>query len=56
MDGEGAARLLGISTRQVRRLAQELGGRRIKGAWTFDRHAISAAALRRNTDTGEPDA
>ena len=33
---EEAAKMLGLSTRQVRRLAASLGGRRIAGRWAFD--------------------
>jgi hypothetical protein len=42
-----AAGLLNISERQVRRIASELGGRRINRSWCFDRAAVLAAAVRR---------
>lgn len=38
-----AATMLGISSRQVRRLAPELGGHQIRGAWIFPRGAIESA-------------
>jgi hypothetical protein len=52
-DGDGpiqadtAAQMLGLTSRQVRRLADLLGGRRIGRAWVFDRAAVSAEAVRR---------
>ena len=46
-----AARMLGLTTRQVRRLADQLGGRRIGGTWVFDRAAVSAEAIRRREET-----
>ena len=42
-----AASVLGVSPRHVRRLARSLDGRRVKGAWTFDRHAVVAYATQR---------
>ena len=33
---EEAARMLGLSARQVRRMAEELDGRLVSGRWTFD--------------------
>ncbi len=44
---EGAARLLEVTPRHVRRLAEELGGHRVGRTWRFDRAAILAAAARR---------
>lgn len=38
-----AATMLGISSRQVRRLAHELGGHQVRGAWIFPRGAIESA-------------
>jgi hypothetical protein len=42
-----AADLLGLTSRQVRRLTEELGARRIKGAWFFNLAAVTAEAHRR---------
>jgi len=42
-----AARLLGITSRHARRLASDLDGRRVKGTWLFDRHAVVAYATQR---------
>jgi hypothetical protein len=36
-----AAQQLGLSDRQVRRLAAELGGRKIAGSWLLDQDAIN---------------
>ena len=36
-----AARILGRSARQVRRIAATLDGRRIGGAWWFDRQTVT---------------
>ncbi len=54
VDSETAARLMGISMRQVCRLAPELGGRRVGRVWTFDRAAVLAAVAHRkaNLETG----
>jgi excisionase family DNA binding protein len=41
MTTDEAARLLGYSTRQVRRLAPALGGRLVGGRWLVDRQAVS---------------
>ncbi|KLL95861.1 hypothetical protein NJ76_21765 [Rhodococcus sp. IITR03] len=38
---EEAANMLGISNRQARRLAPQLGGRLISGRWTLDRRAVT---------------
>ena len=38
---EQAAAELGLSKRQTRRLAPELGGRIIGGRWLLDRHALN---------------
>lgn len=51
VDTAAAARLLGITTRQTRRLASHLGGRRVKGNWSFDRAAVVAEAQRRSQTT-----
>ena len=37
---EEAARMLGCSPRQARRLAPKLGGRRIGGHWRIDSHTL----------------
>lgn len=42
-----AARMLNLTPRQVRRLADQLGGRRHGRTWMFDRAAVSAEAARR---------
>lgn len=44
---EEAAKMLHLSPQQVRRLANELGGRRVGRVWTFDREVIQAEAQRR---------
>jgi hypothetical protein len=44
--GEAADRL-GITSRSIRRLAPELGGQKVKGAWRLDAALVDAAALRR---------
>jgi hypothetical protein len=42
-----AGRLLGLSPRQVRRLAPELDGRKVAGHWTFDALTVAAVAADR---------
>ena len=44
---EEAAHMLQLSTRQVRKLAADLEGRRIAGRWTFDRDVVAAIAADR---------
>ncbi len=47
-----AANVLGVSPRHVRRLARSLDGRRVKGTWLFDKHALVAyRALREEEET-----
>ena len=47
-----AARLLGVTPRHARRLAADIDGRRVAGAWTFDRSAVIAyRALREEEET-----
>lgn len=41
-----AADLMGISERQVRRRAEELGGLNIRGRWTYDKTAVTRAVGR----------
>lgn len=41
------AELLGVGERQVRNLAQQLGGRKIRREWLFDRDVVEAEAARR---------
>ncbi|MBB3038979.1 DNA-binding protein [Hoyosella altamirensis] len=36
-----AAEQLGVSARHARRLAPRIGGRKVKGRWTVDRHALA---------------
>lgn len=43
---EEAAAMLGVSTRQARRLVPLLGGRKVGRVWTIDRREIAAYALR----------
>jgi len=45
------ASVLGVTARHVRRLAADLDGRRVKGAWRFERAAVIAyrAQLREET-------
>jgi hypothetical protein len=43
---EEAAVMLGVSTRQARRLMPLLGGRKVGRVWTIDRREIAAYALR----------
>jgi hypothetical protein len=38
---DDAATLLGLTTRQTRRLAPRLGGRKSRGRWWLDEHAIT---------------
>lgn len=50
LDGIGtaeAARMLGLSSRQVRRLATALGARRVAGSLVYDRGAVEAHRLER---------
>jgi hypothetical protein len=42
-----ASRLLGLSPRQVRRLAPEFDGRNVAGHWTFDALTVAAVAADR---------
>jgi hypothetical protein len=44
---EIAGSLLGLTERQVRRKALDLGGRQVSGRWVFDRQAITTAAQQR---------
>jgi hypothetical protein len=44
IDTTKAGRLLGLSGRQVRRLARELGGRKVAGCWAFDSMIVAAIA------------
>jgi hypothetical protein len=43
---EEAAVMLGVSTRQARRLVPLLGGRKVGRVWTIDRREVAAHALR----------
>jgi hypothetical protein len=52
MRSEAVARALGITARQVRRMAEELGGRRIGRVWEYDRTAVLAAVTRRQETRG----
>jgi plasmid replication initiation protein len=47
VDTAAAADLLDITSRQVRRLVEELGGQQVKGAWRFSTAAVHAEAQRR---------
>ncbi|MBA8794928.1 hypothetical protein FHX74_002556 [Friedmanniella endophytica] len=42
-----AARLVGVSERQVRNLADQLGGRKVGRSWTFDLAAVEALVIDR---------
>lgn len=44
ISSEEAAMILGMTERNVRRLAPQLGGRLIRGRWILDRATIVAAA------------
>lgn len=44
MSTEEVAMILEMTPRHVRRLAQQLGGYRLRGRWIFDRAAVAAAA------------
>jgi hypothetical protein len=44
IDATEAGRLLGLSGRQVRQLARELGGRKVAGRWAFDSMIVAAIA------------
>jgi hypothetical protein len=47
LSAEQAAALLDLTPRRVRQLADQLGGRRIRGRWEFDRDNVTAEAARR---------
>jgi hypothetical protein len=55
IDATEAGRLLGLSSRQVRRLSAELGGRKVAGRWLFDSMAVAAHAVdrKRAGDSGQ---
>ncbi len=40
-----AAELLGVTDRHIRRLAPDLGARKVGGAWVYERSAVTAYAL-----------
>jgi hypothetical protein len=40
IDAAAAAELLGCSSRWVRRIRADLGGRKVAGRWVFDRHTV----------------
>ncbi|MCD4525234.1 hypothetical protein [Nocardioides sp. cx-173] len=44
IDTEEASQLMKISTRWVRTRADELGGRKLAGRWTYDKNLVLAAA------------
>ncbi|MFF5201752.1 helix-turn-helix domain-containing protein [Micromonospora parva] len=46
-DAKEAARMLGITDRQVRNLGHRLDGRKVGGTWVFDRDLVAAEAARR---------
>lgn len=46
---EGAAFLLGVGERHARRLAKDLGGRRVAGRWRLPRSNVEAASRERRT-------
>ncbi len=48
---EEAARMLGVSRRQVRNLGEQLEGRKVAGSWLFDRDVVAAEAARRAHET-----
>jgi hypothetical protein len=50
IDTEEASRLMNFSTRWVRIRADELGGRKIAGRWTYDKDLVVAAATRSNKE------
>ncbi|MBM0235463.1 hypothetical protein JNW91_29005 [Micromonospora sp. STR1_7] len=49
-DTKEAARMLGITVRQVRNLGPRLDGRKVAGAWIFDRDQVAAEAARRQRE------
>lgn len=49
-DTKAAAQMLGITVRQVRNLGPRLDGRKVAGAWIFDRDQLAAEAARRERE------
>lgn len=52
-DTQEAAQMLGITARQVRNLGPRLDGRKVAGAWIFDRDQLAAEAARRQRERSE---
>ncbi|MEW2382315.1 helix-turn-helix domain-containing protein [Micromonospora sp. NPDC047707] len=46
-DTKEAARMLGVTPRQVRNISHRLDGRKVGGTWVFDRDLVAAEAARR---------
>ncbi len=53
VDVARAAQVLGLTTRQVRNLAEQLGGRKIAGCWQFELAALEEEAARRAATRNE---
>lgn len=49
-DSKEAARMLGVTVRQVRNLGPRLDGRKVAGSWIFDRDQLAAEATRRHRE------
>lgn len=49
-DAKEAARMLGVTDRQVRNLGYRLDGRKVGGSWVFDRDLVAAEAARRQRE------
>ena len=47
MTSSAAAAVLGVTDRQVRRMAPSIGGRRVAGRWVFDPADVAALATER---------
>ncbi|WP_141561917.1 helix-turn-helix domain-containing protein [Micromonospora sp. WMMA1996] len=46
-DTKEAARMLGVTPRQIRNISHRLDGRKVAGSWVFDRDLVAAEAIRR---------
>ena len=51
IDVEEAASMLGLTPRQVRNLAPDLGARKVAGVWVLDRDAVAMAAAARHEES-----
>ncbi|MGV0618171.1 hypothetical protein ABQE58_25085 [Mycolicibacterium elephantis] len=51
IDTAEAARILGCSTRYIRRIAADLDGQHVAGRWIFHRHTVTEYAEAKRTRT-----